>query len=510
MKVRIVTALALTGAAGLSSAQIQGPSSSQTPYVLPTTGANSPAAGAVRTVSIMTVGDTVGGYTMVGIPDGLGAFGNGDGSFSLLMNHELGGGAGVTRARGQAGSFVSRWNINADVNNLLVNTGRDHTKSAAEAYEYSAVTNTWSNDAASAQPWSRFCSGDLAAPSAYRFGALGTDSRIFLNGEENGTNGRAYAHIATGAATNQSWHLPALGKFSWENAVANPYAQQKTLVMGTDDSTPGQVYMYVGNKTDTGNDIERAGLTNGELYGIRVSGLANEVRAAGASGRFDLYNHGNVTGVSGGDIQSTSVANNVTQFLRPEDGAWDTRPGHENDFYFVTTDRFNTPSTQGNSRLYRMSFDDITNPEAGGNITMLLDGLTSGVQMMDNMTIDSHGRILIQEDIGGNDILGKIWLYDTASAGLALIAQHDAGRFTPGAAGFLTRDEESSGIIDARDILGDGWFLLDVQAHYGIPGELVEGGQLLAMYVDPSVTPAPGALAVLALGGLVAGRRRRA
>ena len=102
--------------------------------------------------------------------------------------------------------------------------------------------------------------------------------------------------------------------------------------------------------------------------------------------------------------------------------------------------------------------------------------------------------------------LGKLWLYDTNS-GLAQIAQHDPGRFLSGAPNFLTVDEESSGIIDAANILGPGWFLLDVQAHYGIPGELVEGGQLLAMYVDPSITPEPSSFALLIVG--VAFLRRR-
>jgi hypothetical protein len=34
-------------------------------------------------------------------------------------------------------------------------------------------------------------------------------------------------------------------------------------------------------------------------------------------------------------------------------------------------------------------------------------------------------------------------------------------------------------------ILGEGWYLLDVQAHYAIPSELVEAGQLIAMHVPP-------------------------
>ncbi len=46
---------------------------------------------------ILTVGDSVNTkldgvspYRMVGIPDGLGAYDNGDGTFTVLMNHELG------------------------------------------------------------------------------------------------------------------------------------------------------------------------------------------------------------------------------------------------------------------------------------------------------------------------------------------------------------------------------------------------------------------------------------
>ncbi|MFZ4576332.1 MAG: hypothetical protein ACOYN0_18255, partial [Phycisphaerales bacterium] len=182
--------------AGTAMAQIQGPSSSQTPYVLPTVGGiNTPAAGDVQTVSIFTVGDTIGGYRMVGIPDGMGVMGNGDGTMTVLMNHELGGTAGVVRAHGQTGSFVSRWNINANASNLLVNSGRDHNTSSADAFEYSPATGTWSNAASSAQRWNRFCSADLAAPSAYRFGNLGTDARVYMNGEETGAEGRAYAHI---------------------------------------------------------------------------------------------------------------------------------------------------------------------------------------------------------------------------------------------------------------------------------------------------------------------------
>src|SRR5262249_557231 len=87
------------------SAQLKGPSTQQTAYVLP----EQPT---VSTKSILSVGDVIHGYRMVGIPDGLGAFDNGDDTFTLLMNHELTSGAGVVRAHGGKGAFVSKWIIN--------------------------------------------------------------------------------------------------------------------------------------------------------------------------------------------------------------------------------------------------------------------------------------------------------------------------------------------------------------------------------------------------------------
>jgi hypothetical protein len=46
----------------------------------------------------------------------------------------------------------------------------------------------------------------------------------------------------------------------------------------------------------------------------------------------------------------------------------------------------------------------------------------------------------------------------------------------------------SSGIIPVDDILGEGWFLGDVQAHYATDAELVEGGQLFALHIPPGRT----------------------
>jgi hypothetical protein len=98
---------AALGAAALSAHAITGPSSSASPYVL----RDEPG---VVTKAILTVGDSAGGYRMTGVPDGLGAFDNGNGTFTVLMNHELQQTQGVARAHGAAGAFVSRWIIRKD------------------------------------------------------------------------------------------------------------------------------------------------------------------------------------------------------------------------------------------------------------------------------------------------------------------------------------------------------------------------------------------------------------
>jgi predicted extracellular nuclease/2',3'-cyclic-nucleotide 2'-phosphodiesterase (5'-nucleotidase family)/Ca2+-binding RTX toxin-like protein len=442
-------------------AQTKGASSSATSYLVPT------AAG-VSFTSILTAGDSIGGYRMAGIPDGLGSYDNGDGTFTVLMNHEIPNTGGVNRDHGSKGAFVSKWVINKS--DLSVVSGDDLIQNV----------NTWdgSNFVQGTTAFSRFCSADLAPVSAFYNIAtgLGTQERIFLNGEESGPESRAFGHIATGLNAGTTYQLPYLGKFSWENAVASITASDKTVVAGMDDSTGGQVYFYVGNKTNTGTEIDKAGLNNGKLFGIKVDGLTSETNATTlASGtRFALADLGSVQNTTGAALETASNAAGATNFLRPEDGAWD--PSNPKDFYFTTTNSFTGPS-----RLWRLRFDDPTNPESGGTVEMVLDG-TEGHRMFDNFTIDRYGHILLQEDIGGQDALGKIWQYDIATDKLTQIAQHDPSRFAPGSANFLTRDEESSGIIDAQDILGAGWFLLDVQAHYSIPGEIYEGGQLLAFF----------------------------
>ncbi len=475
MRGAILAALATTAA----QAQLTGPSTTTKPYVVPN-------SGGVTTTSVLTAGDVVGGYKMAGIPDGLGAYDNGNGTFTVLMNHEIPANSGVVRAHGATGAFVSEWMINkAD---LSVVSGRDLITAA--------------NLTSGTSSFNRFCSADLPAPSAFYNGVVGTTERLFLNGEESGAEGRAFAHVATGPNKGVSYELPSLGNLSWENAVANPFAQAKTIVMGTDDSTPGQVYMYVGNKQAAGNEVQRAGLTGGNLYGIKVSGVTAEDRTNGIDGTagnddsktFTLANLGDVSAKTGAQLQTDSTTAGVTEFLRPEDGAWN--PLNPGEFYFVTTDRFSTVeagtgSTAGKSRLWRLSYDDLANPENGGKIELLLNGDDAG-QMYDNITVLNTGDLLLQEDVGNNAHLGKTWLYSPTTDILTALFTHDSARFL--GSGALTQDEESSGVIDMSQILGPGKFMFVDQAHFAVAGEQFEGGQLLVGQVPEAETYAAGAL----------------
>lgn len=465
------------GAGSIAQTTLMGPSTTHTPYMFPV------VPGSTMT-SILTVTETVGGYMLCGLGDGLGAYDNGGSTFTLLMNHEMGTTQGVARAHGQTGAFVSKWVINKS--NLSVVSGADLIQNV---YLWTGTTYTMYNAASTSTltRFGRFCAADLPAVSAFYNSSTGkgTQERIFMNGEENGNEGRAFGHIATGASAGDTYELPHLGKFSWENSVASPFPQDKTIVAGMDDTTPGQVYIYVGNKSASGNDITKAGLTGGKLYGVAVVGLVNEqsatIPAAGTA--FNLIDMGSVHNITGATLNTNSNNAGVTNFLRPEDGAWD--PNNPRDFYFVTTNSFTNPS-----RMWRLRFTDINNPELGGTITAVLDG-TEGHKMADNMVMDNNGHILIQEDPGGQTHTAKIWQYKISTDALTLVADQDPNRFLTTGTGSLTIDEESSGIIDMQGILGAGWFILFDQAHYAIPGQAVDGGQLLAFYSPATAAANP-------------------
>jgi hypothetical protein len=476
-----------------------GPSTATAPYVVA-------IAPGVELTSILTTGDAIGGYTFSGIPDGMGAYDNEDGTFTVLVNHEMfadgNGPVGIVRSHGGKGAFVSEWVINKKT--LEVKSGADLIKNV-----YQQGANGWEPVPATGalgttNAFARFCSADLADRKAFFNSATrtGTRARIFLNGEESGkTYQRGLAHIATGPNKGNSYVLPwaANVNSSWENFLANPYSGDKTIVIGNADGGTNGLYVYVGNKSKVGNDVEKAGLIGGTLYRVAVSGNLPETRAADAGLGLLPNARGNYEGsfslVSGADVNNDIS----TKFLRPEDGAWDVK--NHNRYFFNTTDQMDLAkdglpgTTTGRTRVWALTFKDSSKPDLGGTIEMLLDGTSAkgDYQMFDNMTVNADGSLILQEDPGNNAHNAKLWKFNPATGEMIKLAGFDVALFgdidpVTGAVttGSITKDEETSGVIDVTELLDredDKTYNLFVVQNHKISNDpvTVEGGQMLLM-----------------------------
>lgn len=510
---------------------ITGPSSSQTPYLTPT-------APGWSSTSILTVGDAIGAYKMVGIPDGLGAYSNGDGTMTVLANHELGNTVGTARSHGAIGAFVSKWVINTSTWQVI--SGGDLLTSAANQLMWNGTT--W------AQPTTpyaiaRLCSADLPKIEAFydASSSFGYNGRIFLNGEETGAEGKGFAWIATGADAGKVYELPHHGKYSWENALARsnygltPGAANllQTVVVGTDDTTPGEVYAYIGTKTNVGNAIEKAGLANGQVYGIKVNsatgytGAVTLENATGINGTFllaPIFTNATIAAKTGAEFQTASTAAGVTQFARPEDAHW---IDHDSLIFATTGATLN--SVVVTSKIYQLDFNsNATNGilTTGGNISVLVNSANligkdgQAARSFDNLTVGDDGMLYVQEDPGNVAYIAKHWIINPTLGTQALreasavqIFESDRNRFVTGGTQFQTLDEEHSGIIDITSIVNDGivgsqWFLVATQNHAVATGAsaatLVEGGQFLALnYKAGSNSGVVGNLMTLDNGGTV-------
>jgi Bacterial protein of unknown function (DUF839) len=553
-KSQIIAALGLAISASAGYGQTvytTGPSSSQTPYIQATgTGGLTPFVDSIT--SIVTTKDLVQKtgaasgttYEVGGVPDGIGAYDNGNGTFTMLVNHEiLTSSLGAVRDHGAKGAYVEELIVNKST--LAVVSSSDLIKNVIDT---SGVVHNATNSNAIA--FGRFCSADLApATGLYNSNTgLGTTERLFMHGEEGPVTGYNLASVASGANKGNSY---ILGKFnlstngsgltgvgSWENSLVNPYMQDKTVVAANSDGGTGiqngTVMIYQGTKTNTGTEVDRAGLTNGTLKFVNVAGHFD----ASGSTIDELANTTTRASAITSGTAFTLSGTTSTTFSRPEDGAWN--PTNPSQYYFVTTDRLDTSTASGGgqtnptvgatgatagqigmSRLWRLTFTDITNPDLGGKIDLLIDGGKAGqkVQMFDNMTVDANGRIFLNEDPGNSTYNGKIWTYDPGSDQLTMLTKFDPARWgdlasaggTPGATSPQTDDKETSGILDVSSIFGPGYLLTTVQDHSTLAGAAdsttTEGGQLLLIHATPE--PSRAMLLVAGLGAAVLRRRRK-
>jgi hypothetical protein len=440
-----------------------------------------PATDAATIKPLAYAGDTFGGFTVRGIPDGMGAMRNADGTITLLSSHEVPSYAPIgtfakaaDKGKPVLGTSITKFTLNAAGDRVLK---ASNFITSWSFYNYN--TGTYQDSPVGAAPKtqtlgmdnfiSRFCSATLVQAGAlsYKDGSstLGYDGAVYLAGEEDGDSGyaRAFAFDMDGNAIN----LARMGLASWENLMPNLKPGKNTVVMGNEDgsATDSQLFMYVGTKTSTGTYADKAGLTNGDLHVLNVPNITNDNAFRAAYGKNKPVDVTFAKTTWEGDLKTQAVdhAAKGTEFARVEDGQWD--PTNPNVFYFVTTESNKdagatkeNPSEPGVSRdgggFWRLTFVDGQKPELGAKLELLLDGSEAPyLSKPDNMTITADGIVLLQEDPGNNAHVSRIVAFRPKDGKLAVVAEFNKEYFEKGASKFMTVDEESSGIIDVTSLV---------------------------------------------------------
>jgi secreted PhoX family phosphatase len=267
--------------------------------------------------------------------------------------------------------------------------------------------------------------------------------------------------------------IPGFGLSAWENLIPTPNKGKTTAVMGMEDgaATDSQLWMYQGSKTKTGAWYDKAGFTNGSAYVLAQDPSAavandNEIRANYGKNKPFKVTFAKIDATLNGKAQNDQAREKGIELARVEDGSFD--PKNPNDFYFVTTESnkdpkatASNPATPTVSRdgggLWRLRFADVTNPAKGGTLELLLDGSEAPLlSKPDNMTVDIAGNVLIQEDPGNNALVARIVSYRIKDGAVGVVAKFKDEYFAEGAASFITKDEESSGIIDVTEFFTKG------------------------------------------------------
>jgi Bacterial protein of unknown function (DUF839) len=451
-------------------------------------------------------GDPSRQYQLVGIPDGLAAASNGDGTTTVYLNHELptdGVSEPIVGAPLTRGAIVSKLIVGAD----------GHVVSGDRAYDLVYNENVLVGPTAqidnTTPSFGRFCSASLAGPPE------GFDRLIYLTNEEadalNARGGRGTfdgrGGLSVAVFGREAHTLPKLGRFSKENTLVMRGTGRRTVIVSLEDgpaSADSQLYMYVGWKDLSVNasPLARNGLDNGRLYvfASAIPTMNNELTFQSGTilGRWrEIPNAQNM-----GEVQLENAADIVGAFgfVRIEDGAFDE--AHPNEFFFVTT---GGNALEGNSlgRLYSLRLNPV-NPlrtpslhviynadrvvAAGGDIAISPDNVDTSQRFL-MVNEGGSGRTAAVLSAKARDL--SVWRF--ALTDLDWTSRVDVSTATrvaqvnpPGRDGIAVpiNTWEPSGVLDGSGSFGDGSWLQDVQAHPPTTQpatNTVQDGQLVLM-----------------------------
>ena len=269
-----------------------GPSTTQTPYLIPT----DPR---VRFVSLLSAGDRSWARPTRSAAPGASPASRtasapstmATATLTVLVNHEL-----QPRTAGRAHDNGAPRRLRrqaADRQDSLAVVGGRRT-GQAPVHSGTPTTDAYVENAAAL---SRLCSADLPAPSAFYDATtgLGTKTRILLNGEESGPEGRAFAWIAMGRTPGKPTNCRPRQHVVGERARLAGQPAPAPSRSATKTVTRRPTLLYAGDKQASGSDIERAGLTDGVLYGIKADFLDEAASGQVLSGNFTLASLGDYT-----------------------------------------------------------------------------------------------------------------------------------------------------------------------------------------------------------------------
>jgi hypothetical protein len=414
-----------------------------------------PVASGVIVEPLMTAGDIVGGaqrgYQMSGTPDGLGMYRSSPQTIEVFMNHEL------ALADGDAS--------NARISHLTLNNAGDVL---AASYPVDG-----------SEGLIEFCSGTLFT--------LAGGVPWFFTGEEAPASPHNGTSIALNAISGQHVSMPWLGHMFHENNVPVDDLSHAVIV-NAEDGDAGKSQLYTYHAKSFGAALKGDGkLTAWVPDGGTDAHPSPDDIAKGETlaGHFvtipQRYNR------TPAGLNRYTEALGAFNFVRIEDATAD--PSVPGVVYFADTGASGQETRKG--RIYRLSMDPADPRSATLEVVLDADDAGDDLTNPDNLGISGQA-LVIQEDRNSRYTgYNRVLVYDLSSATLSVAARVNPSQWIQDLGG--PGVWESSGVVDASAVFGDGWWLLDVQAHGGKapqPGPSLEpnsgrgdGGQLLRVYI---------------------------
>lgn len=498
---------------------------------------------------LLTVGDTLpGGYRFEAIPDGIAVKARGEGRADVYVNHETAkvpfpyNAANPTAANGE-NDFD-----NAQLSKLVVSQRSGGVLSGSMAIDESAGYQRFC---------SNFLADEDVEDNGFDRDILFTneESVDFVKRATNSwpvpiddpAGEQVGLVVALDVKTGKHQPIYGMGRLNHENAVAVPGYDKPVVLTGDDTFTSGpltgvfnpgvvpsqsQVYSYIAKDTksllaDEGDlwafvsdtpgvknyyDVLPGSGTTATGHFIKVPkeiatgrrADGTEVRAAdfgfpapptNGSWQLDLRSL-TPRGVDGPQwvLEYWSDINNVFQFVRIEDIAYDKRPGMGNVVYLVDSGRGRTPAQSldtpnfksTNGRVWKMVLDK-KDPTKVTSLSVFVEGDDNPVQTLteahqpDNVETTRTGLLLTEDPGSSQQFPATSTLPNATTARLLYVpfsnpsAIETVLKVDQSADGGPTDVDgrpranlgawESSGIVDASKAFGRGAYLINVQAH---------------------------------------------